>query len=120
MGLRLAQRKLRDAPDEADELLARRRRSSPRRSRTCVSSRRESTPRCHTTAALGEALEVLAARTPIPVSLDLCLPRRLPDAVRVAAYSVVSEGSERGQALRGERRACVPRDERVRRDRGGG
>jgi signal transduction histidine kinase len=40
---------------------------------------------------LAPALEALALRSPIPVSLNICLERRLPDGIEVAAYYVVSE-----------------------------
>jgi signal transduction histidine kinase len=91
MGLRLAQRKLLDAPGEADELLT----ATSAELTEAIADLRELAQGIHpavlTDRGLGEALEVLAARTPIPVSLDLSLPRRLPDAVEVAAYYVASE-----------------------------
>jgi signal transduction histidine kinase len=40
---------------------------------------------------LGPALKTLARRSPIPVELDLRTDARLPEAVEVAAYYVVSE-----------------------------
>jgi signal transduction histidine kinase len=40
---------------------------------------------------LAPALEALALRSPIPVSLNICLERRLADGIEVAAYYVVSE-----------------------------
>jgi len=40
---------------------------------------------------LGAALRMLAARSPIPVHLDLDLEARLPEPVEVAAYYVASE-----------------------------
>jgi signal transduction histidine kinase len=40
---------------------------------------------------LGPALKALARRSPVPVQLDLALPRRLPDHVEVAGYYVVAE-----------------------------
>jgi signal transduction histidine kinase len=41
---------------------------------------------------LGVALEALAARTPLPVRLSVDVAERLPEAVEVAAYFLVSEG----------------------------
>jgi signal transduction histidine kinase len=41
---------------------------------------------------LGVALESLAARTPLRVRLSVAVDGRLPDAVEVAAYYLVSEG----------------------------
>jgi signal transduction histidine kinase len=40
---------------------------------------------------LGPALKILARRSPVPVELDLALPRRLPDYVEVAGYYVAAE-----------------------------
>jgi signal transduction histidine kinase len=44
-----------------------------------------------TDRGLEAALEVLAARTPLPVALETRLPERLPEPVEAAAYYVVSE-----------------------------
>jgi len=38
------------------------------------------------------ALEALAGRSAIPVTFDMAVNRRLPEAVEVAAYYVVAEG----------------------------
>jgi signal transduction histidine kinase len=40
---------------------------------------------------LGNAVETLAARSPVPVTLDVALPERLPEPVAIAGYFVVSE-----------------------------
>jgi signal transduction histidine kinase len=40
---------------------------------------------------LGLAVETLAARSPVPVTLEVSLHERLPEAVEVAGYFVVSE-----------------------------
>jgi signal transduction histidine kinase len=40
---------------------------------------------------LGPALKALARRSTVPVELNLAIDRRLPDAVEVGAYYVVSE-----------------------------
>jgi signal transduction histidine kinase len=40
---------------------------------------------------LGLAVETLAARSPVPVTLDVTLYERLPEPVEVAGYFVVSE-----------------------------
>jgi signal transduction histidine kinase len=40
---------------------------------------------------LGAALKTLARRSPVPVSLTIAIPARLPDAVEVAAYFTVAE-----------------------------
>jgi len=44
-----------------------------------------------TERGLATALDVLAARTPLPVELDVEVGDRLPDTVEAAAYYVVSE-----------------------------
>lgn len=41
---------------------------------------------------LGVAVAVVAERSPVPVQLDIDLPRRLPDTVESAAYFIVCEG----------------------------
>jgi signal transduction histidine kinase len=48
-------------------------------------------PAILTTGGLGPALRTLARRAGVPVELDLEIGGRLPKAVEVAAYSVVSE-----------------------------
>ena len=48
-------------------------------------------PAVLTERGLTAALEVLAARTPLPVAVDVQLPERLPEPVEAAAYYVVSE-----------------------------
>jgi signal transduction histidine kinase len=40
---------------------------------------------------LGPALKTLARRSAVPVVLHLCIDRRLPDSVEVAAYYIVAE-----------------------------
>jgi signal transduction histidine kinase len=42
-------------------------------------------------SGLGPALRALARRSPVPVELDLCAERRLPERVEVAAYYTVLE-----------------------------
>ncbi|WP_218038636.1 sensor histidine kinase [Acrocarpospora pleiomorpha] len=48
-------------------------------------------PQVLTDRGLAAAVEDLAARSPIPVDVDICLPGRLPQPVETAAYFVVSE-----------------------------
>jgi GAF domain-containing protein len=43
-------------------------------------------------AGLKPALKALARRSAVPVELDVCVERQLPESVEVAAYYVVSEG----------------------------
>ena len=44
-----------------------------------------------TEQGLEAALQVLAARAPLPVELEVRLPERLPESVEATAYYVVSE-----------------------------
>jgi signal transduction histidine kinase len=48
-------------------------------------------PAIVSTGGLGPALKSLARRSTIPVTLDVAVQRRLPEAVEVAAYYVVAE-----------------------------
>ncbi|HYZ67457.1 MAG TPA: ATP-binding protein, partial [Mycobacterium sp.] len=48
-------------------------------------------PAILTQGGLGPALKTLARRCTVPVTLDLSIDRRLPDAVEVGAYYIVAE-----------------------------
>src|SRR5262249_13030701 len=48
-------------------------------------------PAVLTERGLATALDVLAARTPLPVELDVHVDERLPEPIEAAAYYVVSE-----------------------------
>jgi signal transduction histidine kinase len=48
-------------------------------------------PAMLTERGLGPALRALGRRSPIPVSLDVRVPERLPDQVEVSAYYIVAE-----------------------------
>lgn len=89
--LRLARSKLRDDPDAADALLA----GAGRELDAALGELRELARGIHpallSDRGLGLALETLAARAPVPVELDAVTPDRLPEAVELAAYFVVSE-----------------------------
>jgi signal transduction histidine kinase/PAS domain-containing protein len=91
VGLRLARARIRAAPEEAEELLG----VATQELGEALTELRELAQGIHP-AVLAErglpaALEVLAARTPLPVALDVSLPERLPEPVEAAAYYVVSE-----------------------------
>jgi PAS domain S-box-containing protein len=91
VGLRLAQGKVREAPEEAEELLGM---ASEELSETLTELRELAQgihPAVLTEQGLEAALEVLAARAPLPVELDVRLPERLPEPVEATAYYVVSE-----------------------------
>ncbi|HEU5215909.1 MAG TPA: GAF domain-containing protein, partial [Gaiellaceae bacterium] len=91
VGLRLVQSKLRDAPDEADRLLG----TLADELAEALAELRDLAQGIHP-AVLSErglrpALEVLAARAPLEVELDVDVPERLPEPVETAAYYTVSE-----------------------------
>jgi signal transduction histidine kinase len=48
-------------------------------------------PAIVSTGGLVPALKSLAGRSPIPIALEVAVPRRLPEVVEVAAYYVVAE-----------------------------
>ncbi len=91
VALRLAQGKVRAGPDEAEELLE----VAAEELSEALTELRELAQGIHpavlTERGLEAALEVLAARAPLPVALDVALPERLPEPVEAAAYYVVSE-----------------------------
>jgi signal transduction histidine kinase len=91
VALRIAQKRIRDAPEEAEELLG----LAADELSEALTELRELAQGIHpavlTERGLQTALEVLAARTPLPVSLDVELPEQLPEPVEAAAYYVVSE-----------------------------
>jgi signal transduction histidine kinase len=91
VALRLVQAKMRESPGEAGELVA----FAAEELALALRELRELAQGIHpavlTERGLATALEVLAARTPLPVELDVHLPDRLPASVEAAAYYVVSE-----------------------------
>jgi PAS domain S-box-containing protein len=91
VGLRLARKRLLDAPDEARELLD----GASAELAEALTELRELAQGIHpavlTERGLGAALDVLAARAPLPVALDVRLPAALPDQVAAAGYNLASE-----------------------------
>ena len=91
LGLRVAQGTLRVRPQEADELLE----ESLQELAQAITELRELAQGIHpavlTERGLGSALEVLAARAPLAVELDVSLPEGLPEPVETATYYTVSE-----------------------------
>jgi PAS domain S-box-containing protein len=91
VGLRMALEKISAAPEQARELLE----VASEELTEALEELRELAQGIHpavlTERGLEPALEVLAARTPLPVALDLRLRDRLPEPVEAAAYYVVSE-----------------------------
>ena len=91
VGLRLVQSRVHDSPEEAEELLE----VAVEELSAALTELRELAQGIHpavlTDRGLETALEVLAARTPLPVVLEIRLPEPLPEPVEAATYYVVSE-----------------------------
>jgi signal transduction histidine kinase len=91
ISLRLAQRKLARAPDEAGELVQ----DALDQMETGIRDLRELAAGIHpsvlTDRGLGVALEALAGRAPMPVELSEVPSERLPTPVETSAYFVVAE-----------------------------
>ena len=91
VGLRIAQAKIRTAPDEAENQLA----AVAAELSEALTDLRELAQGIHpavlTDRGLGAAVEVLASRTPLRVTLDVRQSERLPDPIEATAYYVVSE-----------------------------
>jgi signal transduction histidine kinase len=91
VGLRVAQARLRERPEEAERLLE----ALFDDLGEALTELRELAQGLHpavlTERGLGPALEVLAARVPLAVELGFDLPERLPEPVETAAYYTVSE-----------------------------
>jgi signal transduction histidine kinase len=91
ISLKLAQRRLARAPDEAGELLE----EALEHMETGIRELRELAAGIHpsvlTDRGLGAALEALARRSPMPVELMDVPPQRLPVPVEMSAYFVVAE-----------------------------
>ena len=91
VGLRLAQSRIRESPEAAEELLE----VAAGELTEALTELRELAQGIHpavlTERGLGAAVEVAAARAPLPVEVEVDLPGRLPEPVEAAAYYVVSE-----------------------------
>jgi PAS domain S-box-containing protein len=90
ISLRLAQQHLRAKPDAAEELLEASREELAQALEELRELARGIHPAVLTDRGLPEALEALAARTPLPIELH-APDERLPGPVEAAAYYVVSE-----------------------------
>ena len=90
LALRLAHARLRDAPEEAERLLA----GASEELAQALEELRELARGIHPAVlserGLSAALEALAGRAPVPVGVTVP-PDRLPPAVEAAAYYVISE-----------------------------
>jgi signal transduction histidine kinase len=107
LSLRVARAKLNEDPNAADTLLA----GAGEELDAALEELRELARGLHP-ALLGErglqtALEALAQRAPVPVELSSVPPDRLPEAVELAAYFVVSEALTNVAKYAGASRATV-------------
>jgi signal transduction histidine kinase len=91
LGLRLAEAKIDTAPADAKALIARAGDNLAEALTELRELARGLHPAVLTERGLEAALQVLAARAPLPVEIDVDLPERLPAAAETAAYYVVSE-----------------------------
>jgi signal transduction histidine kinase/uncharacterized protein YhfF len=90
--LTLAERKLAENPEAAAELVRRARDEV----REATDELREMSVGLHPVglgAGLGTALEILAARSPVPLHVDALPDRRLPEPVEVTVFFLVSEAA---------------------------
>jgi signal transduction histidine kinase len=91
LNLRLARERLRDEPESAEGLLS----SAGNELDAALEELRELARGIHPAVlshrGLAPALEALAHRAPLPVELNALPSERLPEAVELAAYFVVSE-----------------------------
>jgi signal transduction histidine kinase len=90
LSLRLAQGRLRDDPEDAEQLLEASREELAQALEELRELARGIHPAVLTDRGLDAALEALAARAPLPVEID-CPGPELPPQVEAAAYYVVSE-----------------------------
>ena len=107
VGLRLARSKIRSAPDEAEELIAVASEELTQALEELRELARGIHPAVLTDRGLTAALEVLAVRAPLPVTVETHLPERLPEPVEAAAYYVVSEALANIAKHAGAGAACV-------------
>jgi signal transduction histidine kinase len=89
--MRLAQGRLRKDPDGAEQLLAGAQEELGRALEELRELARGIHPAVLSDRGLKAALEALAGRSPVPVTLDGTPPERLPPPVEAAAYFVVAE-----------------------------
>ena len=107
LNMRLARAKLRDDPGAAERLLD----SAGTELEAALEELRELARGIHPAVlsdrGLGTAIETLAVRAPLPVELAELPDERLPEAVELAAYFVVSEALTNVAKYAGASRATV-------------
>lgn len=91
MSLGMAEQKLQTDPEAVQQLLAEARRGATEALEELRDLARGIHPPILTDRGLGAAVSALTARTPLPASVSVDVPRRPPAAVETAAYFVVAE-----------------------------
>jgi signal transduction histidine kinase len=91
MQLRLAERSVASEQDDLKEQLSRVLSGLKAVSSELQEISRGIHPAILSTGGLGPALKALAVLSPVPVSIEFAVERRLPNSVEIAAYYVVAE-----------------------------
>src|SRR6266511_4341680 len=91
MDLGMAKEKMRSDPEAAQQLVE----SSHEEAKRVLSELRDLVRGIHpavlTDRGLDAAISAVAGRSPVPVTVEVKLPDRLPDAIETNAYYVVAE-----------------------------
>ncbi|HQZ90805.1 MAG TPA: sensor histidine kinase [Thermomicrobiales bacterium] len=91
MDLGMAKEKMDSDPEAAKALIAEAHEEAKAAMREIRDLARGIHPAVLTDRGLDAAISALAGRSPVPVTLDIDLPTRLPDAIESTAYFVVAE-----------------------------
>jgi signal transduction histidine kinase len=91
MDLGLAREKMSSDPELASELIAEAHDEAKRAMAEIRDLARGIHPAVLTDRGLDAAISALAGRSPVPVTVDVCLSQRLPETVESTAYFIVAE-----------------------------
>jgi signal transduction histidine kinase len=91
MDLGLAREKMASDPEMAGQLIAEAHEESKRAMAEIRDLARGIHPAVLTDRGLDAAISALAGRSPVPVTVDVCLSERLPETVESTAYFIVAE-----------------------------
>jgi signal transduction histidine kinase len=91
MDLGLAREKMASDPEMARQLIAEAHEESKRAMAEIRDLARGIHPAVLTDRGLDAAISALAGRSPVPVTVDVCLSERLPETVESTAYFIVAE-----------------------------
>jgi signal transduction histidine kinase len=91
LAMSVVEKRLESDPTEAGQLLTEARKELAEGLHELRELARGIHPAVLTQSGLGIAVETLAARSPVPVTLDVALHDRLPEPVEIAGYFVISE-----------------------------